>query len=217
MAGWSGLVCPAGSLCIAKLTLPDTGFPLPSPRREEMSLNVKDFVHFQAQTLPHLIALLMRPPMGFPPPGTNLIVIDSVSSFFTSYFPTAAELKEELAEGKLVDKAHLQWLLGRKPNIANDLGTHLARLAAKNIAVLAINQSQTKIKEEREATLLPVLAGGAWEKTVQTRLAVYRALPDDRFVEIEKLSGKPLPEPDELAFAFHIDSVCVLKSAAGVF
>ncbi|KAJ5344761.1 DNA recombination and repair protein Rad51 C-terminal [Penicillium brevicompactum] len=143
---------------------------------------------------------------GVPPPGTNLIVIDSVSSFFTSYFPTAAELKEELAEGKLVDKAHLQWLLGRKPNIANDLGTHLARLAAKNIAVLAINQSQTKIKEEREATLLPVLAGGAWEKTVQTRLAVYRALPDDRFVEIEKLSGKPLPEPDELAFAFHIDS-----------
>ncbi|KAK9855281.1 uncharacterized protein MYU51_002669 [Penicillium brevicompactum] len=173
------------ALCDGRVVWIDTGFPLPSPRREEMSLNVKDFVHFQAQTLPHLIALLMRPPTGFPPP---------------------AELKEELAEGKLVDKAHLQWLLGRKPNIANDLGTHLARLAAKNIAVLAINQSQTKIKEEREATLLPVLAGGAWEKTVQTRLAVYRALPDDRFVEIEKLSGKPLPEPDELAFAFHIDS-----------
>lgn len=182
-----------------------------------MSLNVKDFVYFHLQTLAHLIALVMRPPAGFPPPGTNLIVIDSVSNFFTSYFPTATELKEELAEGKLVDKAHLQWLLGRKPNIANDLGTHLARLAARNIAVLAINQSQTKIKEEREATLLPVLAGGAWEKTVQTRLAVYRALPDDRFVEIEKLSGNPLPERDELAFAFQIDSVCKAQSVAMAF
>ncbi|CAG8037940.1 unnamed protein product [Penicillium salamii] len=194
------------ALCDGKVVWIDTGFPLASPRLQAMSVNVKDFIHFKADTLAHLVALLMRPPTGFPPPETNLIVVDSVSNLFPSHFPSATELKEELADGKLVDKAHLQWLLGRRQNVSNDLGTHLARLAARNIAVVAINQSQTKIKEKREATLLPVLAGGAWEKNVQTRLAVYRALPDDRLVEIEKISGKPLSEPHELAVAFYINS-----------
>ena len=174
-----------------------------------MSVNLDDFIHFQAHTLAHLIALLTRPPKGFPPPETSLIVIDSVSDLFTSHFPSAAELKDELAEGKLVDKAHLHWLLSRKSNVANELATHLTRLAARNIAVLAINQSQTKIKEEESAILLPALAGGAWENTVQTRIAVYRVLPDGRFVEIEKLAGKHLPESHNgFAVPFQIDSVC---------
>ncbi|CAG8075913.1 unnamed protein product [Penicillium olsonii] len=181
-----------------------------------MSINAKDFIHFQVHTLAHLVALLMRPPSGFPPPETNLIVIDSISNLFPSHFPLPTELKEDLAEGKLADKAHYQWLSSRKSNVANDLGAHLARLAAKNIAVIAINQLQTKIKEEREATLLPVIAGGAWEKTVQTRLAVYRTLPDDRLVEIEKLSGKLVPELDELAVAFHIDSTGVRERESHV-
>jgi hypothetical protein len=179
-----------------------------------MSVNLENFIHFQAHTLAHLIALLTRPPKGFPSPDTSLIVIDSVSDLFTSHFHSAAELKEELAEGKLVDKAHLHWLLSRKSNVANELATHLTRLAAKNIAVLAINQSQTKIKEEEEAILLPALAGGAWENTVHTRIAVYRALPDERFVEIEKLTGKPLPEShDGIAVPFQIDSVCRLADS----
>jgi hypothetical protein len=174
-----------------------------------MSVNLDDFIHFRTPTLAHLIALLIRPPKGFPPPETSLIVIDSVSELFTSHFPSAAELKEELAEGKLVDKAHLHWLLGRKSNVANELATHLTRLAARNIAIVAINQSQTKIKEEEEATLLPALAGGAWENTIYTRIAVYRALPDERFVEIEKLAGKPLPESDDtISVSFQIYSVC---------
>jgi hypothetical protein len=208
-AKWSGLVCHFNFNLIARLTVLDTGCALPSPRLEEMSVNLDDFIHFQAHTLAHLIALLTRPPRGFPPPETNLIVIDSVSDLFTSHFPTATELKGELAEGKLADKAHLHWLLSRRANVANELATHLTRLAAKNIAVLAVNQCQTKIKEEEEAALLPALAGGAWENTIHTRIAVYRALPNARFAEVEKLAGKPLPEShDEFVVPFQIYSVC---------
>ncbi|KGO46053.1 DNA recombination and repair protein Rad51, C-terminal [Penicillium expansum] len=184
----------------------DTGSPLPSPRLEEMSVNLDDFIYFRAHTLAHLIALLARPPKGFPPSETNLIVVDSVSNLFPAYFPSAQELKDQLAEGKITDKAHLQWLLNRKWNIASELATHLAKLAARNIAVLAINQSHTKIKPQSHAVLQPLLSGSAWEASVQTRIAVYRDLPDERFVEVEKRAGKPLPEQaEELLVAFRIE------------
>ncbi|KAJ5144235.1 uncharacterized protein N7515_003022 [Penicillium bovifimosum] len=185
----------------------DTDCPLPSPRLEEMSLNVDDFIYFRAHTLAHLVALLARPPKGFPPPETNLLVVDSVSGLFPAYFPSSIELKDQFAEGKIADKAHLQWLLSRRWNIASELATHLARLAARNIAVLAINQSHTKLQGEPHATLQPLLSGSAWEACVQTRIAVYRDLPDERCADVEKRAGKPLTEQEEdLSIAFCVES-----------
>ncbi|KAJ5403107.1 uncharacterized protein N7487_009003 [Penicillium crustosum] len=204
---WIGMFLPVPRVSCAVLLTPlDTGCPLPSPRLEEMSVNLDDFIYFRAHTLPHLIALLARPPKGFPPSETNLIVVDSVSNLFPAYFPSAQELKDQLAEGKITDKAHLQWLLNRKWNIASELATHLARLAARNIAVLTINQSHTKIKPQSHAVLQPLLSGSAWEASVQTRIAVYRDLPDERFAEVEKRAGKSLPEQaEELLVAFRIE------------
>ncbi|OQE08571.1 hypothetical protein PENVUL_c009G07761 [Penicillium vulpinum] len=184
----------------------DTGCPLPSPRLEEMSVNLDDFIYIRAHTLAHLIALLARPPKGFPPSETNLIVVDSVSNLFPAYFPSPQELKDQLAEGKITDKAQLQWLLNRKWNIISELATHLARLAARSIAVLTINQSRTKIKGQSHAFLQPLLSGSAWEASVQTRIVVYRDLPNERFAEVEKRAGKPLPEqPREQLIAFRIE------------
>ncbi|KAJ5373679.1 hypothetical protein N7517_005685 [Penicillium concentricum] len=204
---WIGMFLPVPRVSCAVLLTPlDTGCPLPSPRLEEMSVNLDDFIYFRAHTLPHLIALLARPPKGFPPSETNLIVVDSVSNLFPAYFPSAQELKDQLAEGKITDKAHLQWLLNRKWNVASELATHLAKLAARNIAVLAINQSHTKIKGQSHAGLQPLLSGSAWEASVQTRIAVYRDLPDERVAEVEKRAGKPLPEQAEgLLVAFRIE------------
>ncbi|KAJ5541896.1 hypothetical protein N7535_004315 [Penicillium sp. DV-2018c] len=185
----------------------DTECPLPSPRLEEMSLNVDDFIYFRAHTLAHLVALLARPPKGFPPPETNLLVVDSVSGLFSAYFPSSTELKDLFGEGKIADKAHLQWLLSRRWNIASELATHLSKLAAMNIAVLAINQSHTKLQGEPHATLQPLLSGTAWEACVQNRLAVYRDLPDARCVDVEKRAGKSLTEQGEdLSIAFYIES-----------
>ncbi|KAJ5984618.1 hypothetical protein N7481_006717 [Penicillium waksmanii] len=182
----------------------DTGPPLPTPRLTSLpEAHLQKIIYFRAPTLPHLLALLMRPPTNFPPEGTTLIVIDSVSSHFPAYFPNAADLKEQLSTGKLSDKAQLQWLLNRKWNVSGDLATHLSRLAtsrnstnanfnANGIAILAINQAHTKIKNQPRATLHPILSGGAWEATIHTRLVVYRDLPDARFVEITKKAGRTL-------------------------
>ena len=189
----------------------DTGPPLPTPRLKRISTELDNLVYFRASTLPHLLALLAHPPAGFPPSETYLLVVDSVSSLFPSYFSNPAELKERLTQGKIADKAQLQWLLNRKWNVSSELGNHLARLAARNIAVLAINQTHTKIKGLPRATLHPYLAGGGWESNVQTRMVMYRDLPNARFVEVTKRGGRLLPARTiDLIVPFGIELVWAL-------
>lgn len=158
-----------------------------------MTQSLDNIIYFRTPTLPHLVALLLRPPKNFPPPETTLLVIDSISSLFPAYFLSAAELKDRLTQGKIPDKPTLQWLLNRKWNVISDIATHLTRLAARNIAVLALNQTHTKIKGQPRATLHPVVAGGAWESNVQTRIVLYRDLPDLRFAEVTKRGGRACP------------------------
>lgn len=158
-----------------------------------MTPSLDNIIYFRTPTLPHLLALLLRPPKNFPPPETTLLVIDSISSLFPAYFLSAAELKDRLTQGKIPDKPTLQWLLNRKWNVISDIATHLTRLAARNIAILALNQTHTKIKGQLRATLHPVVAGGAWESNVQTRIVLYRDLPDLRFAEITKKGGRTCP------------------------
>ncbi|KAF3391772.1 Protein RecA [Penicillium rolfsii] len=170
----------------------DTGSPMPTSRLKSMASEIDNLIYFRAPTLPHLLALLLRPPKDFPPEATSLIVIDSISALFPSYFLSAAELKDRLAQGKITDKPQLQWLLNRKWNVISDIATNLTRLAARNIAILALNQTHTKIKGQPRATLHPVVAGGAWETNVQTRIALYRDLPDMRLAEITKRAGRTM-------------------------
>lgn len=196
----------------------DTGSPLPVHRLQSMIPDPDDMVYFRAPTLPHLLALLMRPPKSFPPEDTSLLIIDSVSSLFPSYFPNAAELKDRLTRGKITDKSQLQWLLNRKWNVASELATHLARLAARNIAILAINQTHTKIKGQLRATLHPIIAGGAWESNVQTRIVLYRDLPDARFAEVTKRAGRALPvRMPGWIVSFRIERVCLFSKKLVLF
>ncbi|KAJ5577502.1 uncharacterized protein N7459_006466 [Penicillium hispanicum] len=184
----------------------DTGPPLPTLRLQSITTELDNLVYFRAPTLPHLLALLAHPPAGFPPSGTSFLVVDSVSSLFPSYFSNPTELKDRLMQGKIADKAQLQWLLNRKWNVSSELATHLSRLAARNIAVLAINQTHTKIKGQPRATLHPYLAGGGWESNVQTRMVMYRDLPDARFVEVTKRGGRILPvRTAELIVSYRIE------------
>lgn len=137
-----------------------------------------------------------------------MIIIDSISALFPGYFLSAAELKDRLAQGKIADRSQLQWLLNRKWNVISDVATHLTRLAARNIAVLALNQTHTKIKGQPRATLHPLVAGGTWETNVQTRIVLYRDLPDMRFAEIIKRAGKTMPvRLTELIVSFRIENV----------
>lgn len=196
----------------------DTGSPLPAHRLQSMIPDLDNVVYFRAPTLPHLLALLMHPPKNFPPEDTSLLIIDSVSSLFPSYFPNAAELKDRLTQRKITDKSQLQWLLNRKWNVASELATHLVRLAARNIAILAVNQTHTKIKGQPRATLHPIVAGGVWETNVHTRIVLYRDLPDARFAEVTKRAGRTLPlRMPELIVSFRIERVCSFLEEAGAF
>jgi hypothetical protein len=74
--------------------------------------------------------------------------------------------------------------------------------------VLALNQTHTKIKGQPRATLHPLVAGGTWETNVQTRIVLYRDLPDMRFAEITKRAGRTMVvRLAELIVSFRIGSV----------
>ncbi|KAL4784079.1 P-loop containing nucleoside triphosphate hydrolase protein [Aspergillus varians] len=193
----------------------DTGSPLPrlrlrdtlqrSIQHSKSSRTVEELVqsltHIRAQSLPHLIALLLHTPSGFPPEDCNLLVVDSASGPFPSYFPNPTEIKTRLAQSKTIDKAQVQWLMNRSSNVTSDLANQLMKLATTHqIAVIAINQTRTRIKGQPRATLRPVLAGGPWESSINTRLVLYRdfSMAEDnasesiRFAEVMKRSGKLL-------------------------
>ncbi|KAL4818433.1 P-loop containing nucleoside triphosphate hydrolase protein [Aspergillus spinulosporus] len=192
----------------------DTGSPLPRLRLRDVlqksieasksSQTVEELVqnltHIRAQSLPHILALLLHPPSAFPPQDCRLLVVDSASGPFASYFPNPTELKTRLAQSKNTDKVQVQWLMNRSSNVTSDLANQLMKLAtAHRMAVLAINQTRTRIKGQPRATLCPVLAGGAWESSISTRLVLYRDLLTTentiegiRFAEVMKRSGKML-------------------------
>ncbi|KAL4803162.1 P-loop containing nucleoside triphosphate hydrolase protein [Aspergillus unguis] len=191
----------------------DTGSPLPRLRLRDMLQKtakdsekpeagdelVKNLVHIRAHSLPHLLAVLLHTPAGFPPETCSLLVIDSASGPFPSYFPNPTELKSRLALSKTVDKSQVQWLMNRNSNVTSDLANQLMKLATTHqMAVLAINQTRTRIKGQLRATLSPVLAGGSWESSISTRLVLYRDFSAEhtservRFAEVMKRSGKIL-------------------------
>ncbi|KAL5356798.1 P-loop containing nucleoside triphosphate hydrolase protein [Aspergillus floccosus] len=196
----------------------DTGSPLPRPRLREMLLKSIDtkssqktpedlannLVYLRAPTLPHLLALILHPPQDFPPDETKLLIIDSASALFPPYFPNPSELRARLAQSRVNDKAQINWLTNRKWNVVSELASSLVRLATtRRLAILAVNQAHTKIRGHPRATLCPVLAGGAWEASVYTRLVLYwdflmgdgdadgapRAV---RFAEVTKRAGRLL-------------------------
>ncbi|KAL4914105.1 P-loop containing nucleoside triphosphate hydrolase protein [Aspergillus aurantiobrunneus] len=192
----------------------DTGSPIPRLRlrdilqgfiqqsKSSQTVNklIQNLVHIRAQSLPHLLALLLHTPPGFPPEDCNLLVVDSASGPFPSYFPNPTELKTRLAQSKTVDKSQVQWLMNRNSNITSDLANQLMKLATTHhMAVLAINQTRTRIRGQPRATLRPVLAGGSWESSISARLVLYRDFSTTdstadhiRFAEVMKRSGKLL-------------------------
>ncbi|KAH3465951.1 hypothetical protein KXV78_008230 [Aspergillus fumigatus] len=212
----------ANALCDgSKVVWIDTTSPLPKPRLKSMLMQNRDtakssdtpeqlmgnLIYFRAQSLPHLLALLLHPPQGFPPENTKLLVVDSVSGPFPSYFLSPSELKSRLAQAKITDKSQIHWLMNRRWNVTSELANQLMKLAAsRRMAVLIINQTHTKIKGLPRATLSPLLAGGAWENTVHTRIVLYRDLPavDEeesemasrslRYAEVLKRDGKALTD-----------------------
>ncbi|KAL4865381.1 hypothetical protein BDV12DRAFT_150510 [Aspergillus spectabilis] len=215
----------------------DTGPPLPRVRLREILHKssqhsessrtpeelVNNLAYIRAQSLPHLLALLLHTPANFPPQDCNLLVLDSASGPFPSYFPNPTELKARLAQSKIIDKSQVPWLMNRNSNVTSDFANQLTKLATTHqIAVLAINQTRTRIKGQLRATLCPILSGGPWESSISTRIALYRDfwtteegdVGNYRFAEVMKRSGRLLAmrlEEHIIPFAIETDGLRALN------
>lgn len=195
------------------------------------------FHHLRVPSLPHLLALFAHPPANFPAEGTSLVIVDSISAPFQSYFPNATELKSRLAQqqqgglqqgSENQQKQTTQWLLNRKWNVTSDLANKMVKLATPSppnrphkLAIILLNQTQTKIRGQPRPTLYPAVGGGpSWENCIHTRIALYRdwwigsaedsITPKARYAEVMKRAGKVISvRTDSNIFPFVVEDVCL--------
>ncbi|MCJ1434410.1 hypothetical protein MMC27_003778 [Xylographa pallens] len=145
-----------------------------SPSARSPSELLSRLHYFFTPTLPHLLALLAHPSPSFPPNETSLIVVDVVSPLFATAFPRAVEgLDGNSASGKKNDA--LQWAASRRFSVMSDFLARLGKLAAmKNIAILLISQTTTKVKTEFGTVLRPALSTRAWDAGIHNRIVLFR-------------------------------------------
>jgi hypothetical protein len=163
----------------------DAATPLPSPRFERVlqASKAEDapsgngtshdldarFKYYAIPTLPHLLALLTHPTPHFPPPGTSLIVIESISTLFDNAYP-----RTNYDRFKTQTDAE-KWAAGRRFAVMGELMTKLARLATiNNVAILLTNQTITRVRFGQGALLLPAIYGSEWDNGVSTQLVLFR-------------------------------------------
>lgn len=163
----------------------DAATPFPSPRFEQVLQAHTDhdlasssdsmqnlyarFKHYTIPTLPHLLALFLHPVPHFPPAGTSLVVIESISSLFDNAYQ-----RTNFNRSKTQTDAQ-KWAAGRKFAVMGELMTKLARLATiNNIAILLTSQTITRVRSGQGALLLPAISGSEWDNGVSTQLVLFR-------------------------------------------
>lgn len=137
---------------------------------------------YSTPTLPHLLALLLYPEPTFPPKKTSLIVVDSLSTVFSTAFPRSIEEPPQgrRASSKVTPQEKqkndaVQWAAGRRWAVMGDFILKLGKLAAlKHLAILLTNQTVTKVKPETGAVLLPAISSALWEAGTANRLVLFR-------------------------------------------
>jgi len=140
----------------------------------------RNLIHLTAPTLPHLLALFLHPMPNFPPPGTALIVLDSLSTVFDTAFSTPASSKP-LSQKTDSEK----WAANRRFALQADLIAALNKLAAvHDAAVLVTSQTVTRVRASQSALLMPALAGVEWDNAVATRLVLFRDWPPNDVVSL---------------------------------
>ena len=140
----------------------------------ENNPNLDNVHHFATPTLPLLLSLVTHQSASFPPIGTFMLIIDSISTLFALAFPkTAQTLEHQETPVKKSDSA--KWASGRRWAVMGDLISKLGRLAAtRNIAIILISQTTTKVRYETGAVLYPAIAGNAWDAGIGTRIVLFR-------------------------------------------
>lgn len=158
----------------SRLSVPENG--LSSSAKDERAPQddlAGRFHHIFAPTLAHLLALFVCPASSFPPDGTALVVIDSVSTLFDYAYPRTGS-----RTGNKNDDA--KWAAGRRYAVMNHLVSTLGKTATlKDIPVLLTNQTVTKMRPGEGALLMPAMAGMEWDSGIATRLVLFRDWPPE--------------------------------------
>lgn len=171
--------------------------------------------------LPHLLALLLHPTAAFPSKGVSLLIIDSISTVLTQAFAQSERLSDGRTPGKKGDVA--QWAAGRRWAVMADLMSAMGKLAAtRNMAILVINQTTTRLRPDTAASLQPAISGIAWESGISCRILLFwdwqldasgksnqdkrRAIAGLRFAGVTKTGGECLDGFGDVV-AFTIDKV----------
>lgn len=160
---------------------------------------LKNFTHYTAPTLSHLLALLLLPHRRLLTDRTSLLVVDSISAIIDHALPRgiddyAAVNKNEAS----------RWLAGRRQAMIGDIAARLAKLAALNeICILITSNMVTRITADGGAMLRPALSGHDWDNAISTKVILYRdwlPITDEtasskraksaRFAQVAKNDGK---------------------------
>ena len=163
----------------------DESTPLVGDKRKttiqnEIESSLKRLLYFQAPTLAHLMALISSPPPGFPPQDTGLLVIDNISTLFSTEFKPflppkrASNLSSTSIPRRRADPAEKQDKLRWK--LLASLLSNLRKLALRlDAAVLTINEMGSRFRAGRRPVLHQALSGVTWDLGVAARIVLYFA------------------------------------------
>ena len=143
--------------------------------------------HVTTPTLSHLLALLSRPPTGFFPRRTGLLVIDGLNALFDLDYPRYQFSTSTKTEQQ-------KWQASRRYAVLGSLASALNRIAVLyNIAVIVTTGCVTRMRHESSvgAALVPGVGGTEWDSGIWNRLVVFRDF-SGRFIGVQKCQGKNL-------------------------
>lgn len=170
------------------------------------------FTHFQVPTLAHFLALLIHSGDTLLPPGTRLVVFDSLDTLIEAAYPRSIEPRNT---GRRSERSSA---ISRKQAILSRITSRIGNLASmKHATILVTNGVVTKVSGAT-AFLRPAIAGNDWEDMLQSRIVLFRDWSEDqkgiatscsRFARVLKAKGETRQTQRIIAdtVAFKIDDV----------
>ncbi|KAI9779258.1 MAG: hypothetical protein M1839_007510 [Geoglossum umbratile] len=159
------------------------------------------------------VALLLHPTPSFPPPKTSLIVVDAVSTLFGSTFPLLSDGSQGIKTGKPTSKSKndpSQWAASRKWAVIGDFISKIGRLAVvKDVSILLISQTKTKVQMGSGAALLPSVSSSVWDASVANQIVLFRDDPLPRQTDAGEMKT---PDSTKVRFAGVLRSRGVVHS-----
>ncbi|PHH65278.1 hypothetical protein CDD81_2690 [Ophiocordyceps australis] len=136
---------------------------------KRLAIKLDKFIHYSCLTLPHLMALMSRPPTMSVCAGAALVVISGLSALVNSTLPKpqggqGAPKPGPGLHGSSKRLQGLQFLMNGLQKVA----------ATTNSAVVVLSQCATRMQSYQGATLVAAVNGTVWEQAVSTRLVVFR-------------------------------------------